>query len=129
MDYVVLLINKIKNEDVGYEKNNFWNFIHGLIQEYHKKRKDGGFNKLIDIDFDFKNFIEPIRVGLIQNFTDNINFEYIILRVKQVNSIYTHLIALSVKMNKVFIIYQNNFSQINTIIVDKTIDIIKVNAT
>jgi hypothetical protein len=129
MDYVVLLMNKIKNEDVEYKKNNFWNFLFDLIQEYHTKRKDGGFNKIIDIDFDFKNFIEPIRVGLIQNFKDNINFEYIILRVKQATSIHTQIIALSVKMNKDFITYQDAFSKINTKIGDKTIDIIKVNAT
>ena len=67
MEHVAILIKDIKNENNGYENNDFWNLINNLIMEYYAKIKKEKLEK--NIMYNYDNFTSPIRIALINNST------------------------------------------------------------
>lgn len=127
MDHVAILINRIKHEDEHFNENSFWNYINQLLLEYYRKINDEGAEK--NIEYDFKSFINPIKVELVRNYSGNINSDYIVIQAKKATYIHSDIITLSVEMHKDFNEFQNNFNTINSKIVEKTIELSNINAT
>lgn len=127
LDHVAILINVIKKEDPKYNKNEFWNYINELILEYYRKLKEENLEK--SIAYDYENFINPIKEKLILSFRDNKNSEYIVSQAKKATYIHTEIVDLSKEMKTDFSTFNDNFNSINDKLVEKTDELVKINAT
>lgn len=126
LDYVAILINKIRIGDSEFKTNSFWNYINEKLDEYYRQIKELKIEK--DIESAYNNFIRPIKEDLICSYSDNIYTEEIISRAQKATYIHTEIIDLSVEMKTDFEAFNTEFKLINDKLIEKTSELIKINA-
>lgn len=127
MDYVTSLIRSIKKENPDNEKDDFLNFIDELILYYYKELKNKGIEK--DMNYDFENFIDPIKKELIRKYRDVKYTDYITIQAKKATYKYNDLINLSKSINIAFEEFKLVFFKIEIKLKGQTEELMKINAT
>ncbi len=123
MDYIALLINRIKFNDPNYQENKFWNFINNLILNYYDKITEK------NIQYDFDSFINPLKHGIVNDFRDITESEEIMFNAKNTTYLYTDIVRLSNEISTNFIRYSDFFDDAYKKLKEFSDDLVKINAT